>query len=188
MILLRCSIVISLSLSIRSPQLLQLPATAQITWYYQSFCMCVGIIVRERDRNIKVKTCNVVDPMGRPTRKEPEKLMVASACVWNSKSYRPQVNHDHEHYKATRDTEIDECGGDGRECSTLCQVVFQKTSEFVESNHTAFIYFDIFFRPEKRHSQRDRDQRERGQTDLAHQLPQHRAVVRHASLSLPAQK
>lgn len=61
-------------------------------------------------------------------------------------------------------------------------------SEFAESNHTAFIDFDIFFRPEKRQRQRDRDRRERGQTDLAHRLPQHRAVVRHAFLSLPAQR
>ena len=68
--------------------------------------------------------CNVVDPM-----------------------------HDQEQYKATRDIETDECGGEGRECSYIVSSGAPRDlSEFAESNHTAFIYFDIFFRPEKRQS------------------------------------
>lgn len=115
--------------------------------------------------------------------------MVTSACGWNPKSYVSQVNNDQDRYKATRYTEIGGRGGEGRECSYIMSSGAPRDlSESAESNHTAFIDFDIFFRPEKRQRQRDRDRRERGQTDLAHQLPQHRAVVRHAFLSLPAQR
>ena len=45
-------------------------------------------------------------------------------------------------------------------------------TEFSESNHTAFMCFDIFCRPEKRQSQRQfgMELGEKRQSDLAHQL------------------
>ena len=70
--------------------------------------------------------------------------MVANACVWNSKSYRSQVNHDEEHYKATRDTEFDECGGEGRDVTTLRQVGgTPRTSLSLRSQTTRPLYILI---------------------------------------------